>query len=142
MKNIINISNNVNLIIKTDKCLFFSNCCLKSSMLFDSFDHQQQHNLSRQAWKWYQGASGSKFWRWSIQPQVSNQPTEVSNKPSQGESAITRISCCDSKPATATRISRNYNCLLILEVAATEPHWKMIYFTEQILIFRFSFSSI
>ena len=28
-----------------------------------------------------------------MQPQVSNQPTEVSNEPSQGESAVTRISC-------------------------------------------------
>ena len=30
----------------------------------------------------------------------------------------------------------------ILEVAATERHWKMIYFTEQVIIFRFLFPSI
>ena len=59
------------------------------------------------------------------------------NQLSQGKSAVTRISCYNMKPATATRISRKQSQLSFLEVANTEPYWKMTYFTEQVLKFCF-----
>ena len=48
MKNTINISNNVNLVLNTYRCLFFSNCYWEPSMLFDSFDHVMLHEFARQ----------------------------------------------------------------------------------------------
>ena len=38
MKNSNNVSENVNLILNTYKCLFYSNCCRESLLLLDSLE--------------------------------------------------------------------------------------------------------
>ena len=75
---------------------------------------------------------------------IYNQIVEVSGGigvkiPQVVNSVVTLINCCNFKLAAATRSSRNYSWLSILEVSATEPHWKIIYITEQVLISRFLF---
>ena len=44
------MKNIVDLILNTYKCLFFSNNCSESSMLFDNFDRVIR--VSKTAWKW------------------------------------------------------------------------------------------
>ena len=75
---------------------------------------------------------------------IYNQIVEVSGGigvkiPQVVNSVVTLINCCNLKLAAATRSSRNYSWLSILEVSATEPHWKIIYLIEQVLISRFLF---